>query len=129
HLSEDEQDLYEMVLDFTNEVIAPISYEADREHRLPMDVVAQMGEMGLFGLPFPEEYGGQGGDIMALGLAIEAIATQNQSLAITLEAAVGLGAIPIYRHGTEEQKLEHLPELTAGKAFAGFGLTEAEAGS
>ncbi|MEX1078836.1 MAG: acyl-CoA dehydrogenase family protein [Homoserinimonas sp.] len=128
-LSEDEQDLYDTVLEFTRDVIAPISYEADREHRLPMEVVAQMGEMGLFGLPFPEEYGGQGGDIMALGLAIEAIATQNQSLAITLEAAVGLGAIPVFRHGTEEQKQEHLPDLTAGKAFAGFGLTEAEAGS
>src|SRR5690554_2608542 len=129
YLSEDEQDLYNMVLEFAREVIAPISYEADRDHRMPMDVIAQMGEMGLFGLPFPEEYGGQGGDVMALGLAIEAIATQNQSLAITLEAAVGLGAIPIYRHGTEEQKQEYLPDLTAGKAFAGFGLTEAEAGS
>jgi short/branched chain acyl-CoA dehydrogenase len=129
YLSEDEQDLYNMVLEFAREVIAPISYDADREHRMPMDVIAQMGEMGLFGLPFPEEYGGQGGDVMALGLAIEAIATQNQSLAITLEAAVGLGAIPVYRHGTEEQKQEYLPDLTAGKAFAGFGLTEAEAGS
>ena len=94
-----------------------------------MDVVAQMGELGLFGLPFPEEYGGQGGDYMALCLAIEALARVDQSIAITLEAAVGLGAMPIYRHGTDEQKAEYLPDLVAGRALAGFGLTESEAGS
>ncbi|WP_168627676.1 acyl-CoA dehydrogenase family protein [Cryobacterium sp. BB307] len=128
-LTEEEQSLYDTVCEFADEVIAPISYEADREHRLPMDVVAQMGQLGLFGLPFPEEYGGQGGDVMSLGLAIEAIARVNQSLAITLEAAVGLGSFPIFRFGTEEQKRELLPDLTAGTALAGFGLTEAEAGS
>ncbi|WP_193510235.1 acyl-CoA dehydrogenase family protein [Cryobacterium sp. BB736] len=129
NLTEEEQSLYDTVCEFADEVIAPISYEADREHRLPMDVVAQMGQLGLFGLPFPEEYGGQGGDVMSLGLAIEAIARVNQSLAITLEAAVGLGSFPIFRFGTEEQKRELLPDLTAGTALAGFGLTEAEAGS
>ncbi len=129
NLTEEEQSLYDTVCEFADEVIAPISYEADREHRLPMDVVAQMGQLGLFGLPFPEEYGGQGGDVMSLGLAIEAIARVNQSLAITLEAAVGLGSFPIFRFGTEEQKQELLPDLTAGTALAGFGLTEAEAGS
>ncbi len=94
-----------------------------------MDVVAQMGDLGLFGLPFPEEYGGQGGDYMALGIAIEALGRVDQSIAITLEAGVSLGAMPIYRFGTEEQRRELLPDLLAGRALAGFGLTEPEAGS
>ena len=128
-LTDEEQQLYDMVCEFADTVVAPQSYEADRTHTLSMDVVAQMGELGLFGLPFPEEYGGQGGDYMALGLAIEALARVDQSIAITLEAGVGLGAMPIFRHGTEEQKAEHLPDLVAGRALAGFGLTESEAGS
>lgn len=128
-ITEDERDLYAMVKDFADTVIAPRSYEADTKHELPMDIVAQMGELGLFGLPFPEEYGGQGGDYFALCLAIEAIARVDQSIAITLEAAIGLGAMPIYRYGTDEQKDLWLPDLIAGRALAGFGLTEAEAGS
>jgi alkylation response protein AidB-like acyl-CoA dehydrogenase len=92
-------------------------------------VVAQMGDLGLFGLPFAEEYGGQGGDYLALCLAIEALGRVDQSIAITLEAGVSLGAMPIYRFGTEEQKHEYLPSLLAGKALGGFGLTEPEAGS
>src|SRR5690606_36092967 len=96
---------------------------------LPMDVVAQMGEMGLFGIPFPEEFGGQGGDYFALCLAIEALARVDQSIAITLEAGVSLGAMPIFNFGSDEQKAELLPALLAGEALAGFGLTEPEAGS
>ncbi|MEO7121957.1 MAG: acyl-CoA dehydrogenase family protein [Lacisediminihabitans sp.] len=128
-LTEDEQALADMVKDFAETVIAPASYEADRDHRLPMNIVAQMGEMGLFGLPVSEDEGGQGGSFLALCLAIEAIARVDQSLAITLEAAVGLGILPLYRHGTDEQKAKWLPDLVAGRALAGFGLTEAEAGS
>jgi alkylation response protein AidB-like acyl-CoA dehydrogenase len=128
-LTEEERELAAMVRDFAETVVAPRSYEADTKHELPMDVVAQMGELGLFGLPFPEEYGGQGGDYFALCLAIEALARVDQSIAITLEAAIGLGAMPIYRYGTPEQKAEWLPDLVAGTALAGFGLTEAEAGS
>ncbi|MCC6269909.1 MAG: acyl-CoA dehydrogenase family protein [Microbacteriaceae bacterium] len=128
-LTEDERDLYAMVKDFADTVVAPRSYDADTKHELPMDVVAHMGELGLFGLPFPEEYGGQGGDYFALCLAIEALARVDQSIAITLEAAIGLGAMPIYRYGTEEQKDTWLPDLIAGRTLAGFGLTEAEAGS
>jgi alkylation response protein AidB-like acyl-CoA dehydrogenase len=94
-----------------------------------MDAVKQMAELGLFGLPFPEAYGGSGADFFTLCLAIEEIARVDSSLAITLEAAVGLGAMPIYRFGTEDQKQRWLPPLAAGESLAAFGLTEPEAGS
>lgn len=128
-LTEEEQALADMVKEFADTVVAPVSYEADRTHQLPMDVVAKMGDLGLFGLPFPEEVGGQGGDYFSFCLAVEALARVDQSMAITLEAAVGLGAMPVFRHGTQAQKDEWLPDLIAGRALAGFGLTEAEAGS
>ncbi|GAA3284881.1 acyl-CoA dehydrogenase family protein [Nesterenkonia halobia] len=128
-LTEEHQALVEAVRDFTREVVAPVSATHDREHSFPYDVVAQMGEMGLFGLPFPEEHGGQGGDCFALCLALEELAKVDQSVAITLEAGVSLGAMPIHRYGTEEQKATWLPRLTSGQNLAGFGLTEAEAGS
>jgi butyryl-CoA dehydrogenase len=88
-----------------------------------------MGELGLFGIPFPERYGGGGADLTTLCIAIEEIARADQSLAITLEAAVGLGANPIYQFGTDEQRERWLPDLCAGRALAGFGLTEPDAGS
>ncbi|WES65537.1 acyl-CoA dehydrogenase family protein [Microbacter sp. GSS18] len=128
-ISDDERELAGLVRSFSEEVVAPRSYEADRSHALPMDVVAQMGEMGLFGLPFPEEHGGQGGDYFALCLAIEALARVDQSIAITLEAGVSLGAMPVFRFGSDEQKQQLLPDLLSGTALAGFGLTEPEAGS
>jgi len=128
-LTDEERELSRLVRQFADEVVAPASYEADRTKTLPLDVVAQMGEMGLFGLPFPEEYGGQGGDYFALCLAIEALARVDQSIAITLEAAVSLGAMPVFRFGTEEQKRELLPPLLSGEGLAAFGLTEPEAGS
>ena len=128
-LEETELELAQLVREFADEVVAPVSYEADRTHTLPLDVVARMGEMGLFGLPFPEEVGGQGGDYVALCLAIEALARVDQSIAITLEAGVSLGAMPIHRFGTDAQRAEYLPDLLAGRALAGFGLTEPEAGS
>lgn len=126
---DDQLELQSMVREFANEVVDPVAYEADRTKTLPMDVVRQMGEMGLFGLPFPEEYGGQGGTYVELCLAIEELARVDQSIAVTLEAGVGLGAMPIFRSGTEGQKQRWLPRLTSGEALAGFGLTEAEAGS
>lgn len=128
-MSTEEHELAGLVREFADTVVAPQAYEADRTRTLSMDVVAQMGEMGLFGLPFPEQYGGQGGDYFALCLAIEALGRVDQSIAITLEAAVGLGAMPIAHFGTESQKQEYLPDLLAGKSLAGFGLTEPEAGS
>ncbi|MFT4258717.1 acyl-CoA dehydrogenase family protein [Microbacterium sp.] len=128
-LTAEERELAAMVREFADTVVAPQAYEADRTHTLSMDVVAQMGELGLFGLPFPEEHGGQGGDYLALGLAIEALGRVDQSIAITLEAGVSLGAMPIFRFGTDAQKQQLLPDLLAGRALAGFGLTEPEAGS
>lgn len=128
-LDEEYRDLADTVRDFANEVVAPVSAKHDEEHSFPYEIVKQMGEMGLFGLPFPEEYGGMGGDYFALALALEELGRVDQSVAITLEAAVSLGAMPIYRFGTEEQKRQWLPDLAAGRALAGFGLTEPEAGS
>lgn len=128
-LSEEHTALVEAVRGFTREVIAPVSATHDEEHSFPYEVISQMGQMGLFGLPFPEEYGGEGGDYFALCLALEEIAKVDQSVAITLEAGVSLGAMPVYRYGTEEQKQQWLPQLTSGQRIAGFGLTEAEAGS
>ncbi len=129
NLSEEESALAGMVREFAEGVVAPQAYEADRTHTLNMSVVAGMGELGLFGLPFAEQYGGQGGDYFALCIALEALGRVDQSVAITLEAGVSLGAMPIYRFGNEDQKAEYLPDLLAGKALAGFGLTEPEAGS
>ncbi|MHA7141595.1 MULTISPECIES: acyl-CoA dehydrogenase family protein [unclassified Arthrobacter] len=128
-LSEEYQDLVDTVRDFADEVVAPVSAKHDEEHSFPYAVVDQMAEMGLFGLPFPEEYGGMGGDYFALCLALEQLARVDQSVAITLEAGVSLGAMPVYRFGSEEQKRQWLPLLASGKALGGFGLTESEAGS
>src|ERR687897_3122750 len=128
-LSQEQQDFQKTVREFVDDAIRPHAERWDEEHRLPMDAVKQMGELGLFGLPFPEEYGGSGADFFTLCLAIEEIATVSSSLAITLEAAVGLGAMPVYRFGSETQRKELLPELASGRALAGFGLTEPGGGS
>lgn len=128
-LPEEYRELQGIVREFANEVVDPVAYTHDKNHTFPYEVVAQMGEMGLFGLPIPEQYGGMGGDYLLLGLALEELGRVDQSVAITLEAAVSLGQMPILRFGTEEQKQAHLPDLAAGNALAGFGLTEAEAGS
>ncbi len=128
-LTEEQRELAAMVRTFADEVVAPQAYEADRTKTLSMDVVRGMGELGLFGLPFPEELGGQGGDSVALGLAIEGLGRVDQSVAITLEAGVCLGAMPVFRFGTDAQREALLPDLLAGRALAGFGLTEPEAGS
>ncbi|HET7073967.1 MAG TPA: acyl-CoA dehydrogenase family protein [Mycobacterium sp.] len=128
-LPKEYEDLRDTVAEFARTVVAPVSAKHDEEHSFPYEVVAKMGEMGLFGLPFPEEYGGMGGDYFALSLALEELGKVDQSVAITLEAGASLGAMPIYRFGTEEQKQRWLPDLTAGRALAGFGLTEPGSGS
>lgn len=125
----DQQKLSDTVRDFADSVVAPAAYEYDTKRELPYDIIATMGEMGLFGLPFPVEYGGQGKDYVSLCIAVEQLSRADQSIGVTLEAGVGLGAMPIFRSGTEEQKREWLPMLAQGKALAGFGLTEADAGS
>src|ERR1700736_6402448 len=128
-LSKEYEDLRDTVAEFARTVVAPVSAKHDEEHSFPYEVVAKMGEMGLFGLPFPEEYGGMGGDYFALALALEELARVDSSVAITLEAGVGLGAMPIYRFGTEAQKQEWLPRLCAGEKLGAFGLTEPGGGS
>ncbi|MFG2061808.1 acyl-CoA dehydrogenase family protein [Micromonospora sp. NPDC048871] len=128
-LSEEHQALRDSVRDFAREVVAPVIAEHYEQHTFPYEIIRQMGKMGLFGLPFSEEYGGMGGDYFALCLALEELARVDSSVAITLEAAVSLGAMPIYRFGTEEQKARWLPKLLSGEALAGFGLTEPGTGS
>ncbi|ATQ28643.1 acyl-CoA dehydrogenase [Rhodococcus ruber Chol-4] len=128
-LPDDYRDLKDTVADFARSVVAPVAAEHDANHTFPYEVVKGMADLGLFGLPFPEEYGGQGGDYFALCLALEELGKVDQSVAITLEAGVSLGAMPIYRFGTEEQKRKWLPQLAAGRALGAFGLTEPGAGS
>ncbi len=128
-LSPEQQEFQKTVREFVDDAIRPNAERWDEEHELPMTAVKQMADLGLFGLPFPEKYGGSGADFLTLCLAIEEIARVDSSLAITLEAAVGLGAMPIYRFGTEDQKEKLLPPLASGEALAGFGLTEPGGGS
>jgi alkylation response protein AidB-like acyl-CoA dehydrogenase len=128
-LTEEQQQLRKTVEAFAREVVAPVAAHHDATKTFPYDVVAQMGEMGLFGLPFPEQYGGMGGDYFTLCLALEELARVDQSVAITLEAGVSLGAMPVYRFGTEAQKSEWLPKLCPGEILGAFGLTEAGGGS
>ncbi|OLB66156.1 MAG: acyl-CoA dehydrogenase [Actinobacteria bacterium 13_2_20CM_2_72_6] len=128
-LSEEHEALRASVRDFAREVVAPVIGEHYEKHTFPYEIVRQMGKMGLFGLPFPEEHGGMGGDYLALCVALEELARVDSSVAITLEAAISLGAMPIYRYGTQAQKERWLPALVAGEALAGFGLTEPGFGS
>jgi short-chain 2-methylacyl-CoA dehydrogenase len=128
-LSPEHQAFRKVVRDYAERAVAPHVAKWDREHRLPTHVVNEMGELGLFGLVVPEEYGGSGGDFTSLCVAIEELGRVDQSIGITLEAGVGLGINPILTYGTEEQKRRWLPDLVAGRALAGFGLTEPEAGS
>ncbi|MET8256114.1 acyl-CoA dehydrogenase family protein [Micromonospora sp. NPDC005205] len=128
-LTDEQAALRESVREFAREVIAPVIAEHYEQHTFPYEVIRQMGKMGLFGLPFAEEHGGMGGDYFALCLVLEELARVDSSVAITLEAAVSLGAMPIYRFGTEEQKATWLPRLLSGEALAGFGLTEPGTGS
>ncbi|WP_345632125.1 acyl-CoA dehydrogenase family protein [Rugosimonospora acidiphila] len=128
-LDEEHAALRDTVREFAREVIAPAAFEHYERHTFPYEIIRQMGKMGLFGLPFPEEYGGMGGDYFALCVALEELARVDSSVAITLEAAISLGAMPIHRFGTPEQKATWLPRLTSGEALAGFGLTEPGFGS
>lgn len=128
-LSEEHEMLRKTVREFAEGEIAPHAAQWDRDHHFPVDVVRQMGDLGLFGIVFPEEFGGADGDFASLCVAIEELGRVDQSMGITLSAGVGLGANPIFQFGDDEQKARWLPDLVAGRALGGFGLTEPDGGS
>jgi short-chain 2-methylacyl-CoA dehydrogenase len=127
-LTDEHEALRAVVRHFADTEIEPHAEAWDRDHTFPVATVQKMGALGLFGIPFPEPHGG-GGDLLGLCIAIEELARSDQSMAITLEAGVGLGANPIHKFGTPEQQERWLPDLCAGRALGGFGLTEPDAGS
>ena len=128
-LSPDHELIRRTVRDFAEQEIAPVAEELDREKRFPYEIVAQLGRLGLMGIPFPEEYGGAGADSLAYALAVEELTRVDSSVAITLCAHTSLGTQPVYLYGTEAQKREWMPRLTSGEVLGAFGLTEPEAGS
>lgn len=128
-LTDEQEALRKTVEAFAHDAVAPVAAQHDAAATFPYALVRQMGEMGLFGLPFPERYGGGGGDYFTLCLALEELARVDSSVAITLEAAVSLGAMPVFRFGTEAQREQWLPDLLAGTALGAFGLTEPGGGS
>jgi len=128
-LGDEHEELRKSVEAFARDEVAPVIGDYYEREEFPYDLVAKMGRMGLFGLPFPEEYGGMGGDYFALCVALEELARVDSSVAITLEAGVSLGAMPVFRFGSDEQKRVWLPALTAGERLGAFGLTEPGGGS
>jgi short-chain 2-methylacyl-CoA dehydrogenase len=128
-LDDDHDLIRRTVRDFAEQEVAPVAEALDREKRFPYEIVAKLGDLGLMGIPFPEEYGGAGADSLAYALAVEELTRVDSSVAITLCAHTSLGTQPIYLFGSEEQKRDWMPELTAGRKLGAFGLTEPEAGS
>jgi short-chain 2-methylacyl-CoA dehydrogenase len=128
-LSDEQRLLRDTVRDFAAQEVAPVAEELDRTKSFPYEIVRKMGELGLMGIPFPEEYGGGGADTLAYVLAVEELARVDSSVCITMAAHTSLGTMPIHLWGTREQREEWLPELASGRRLAAFGLTEPEAGS
>ena len=128
-LTEEQRAFQGLVREFAEEVVAPAAAGHDEREEFPLDVVKQMGELGLFGIPFPEDLGGQGGDLLTFCLCLEEIGRWDSSVAITLEAAVGLAAMPVFRFGTTEQKERWLVPMARGEALGAFALTEPGGGS
>ena len=128
-LSDDHRLIQETVRDFARNEVAPVAEELDREKRFPYEIVEKLGDLGLMGIPFPEQYGGAGGDSLAYALAVEELTRVDSSVAITMCAHTSLGTQPIYLFGSDEQKERYLPDLCAGRRLGAFGLTEPEAGS
>src|SRR5687767_14331636 len=128
-LTDEQRLIRDTVRDFARNEVAPVAEELDRTKSFPYELVAKMGELGLMGIPFAEEYGGGGADTLAYALAVEELARVDSSVGITLAAHTSLGTMPIHLWGTTEQKEEWMPELCAGRKLAAFGLTEPEAGS
>ena len=128
-LTEEQELVRSTVRDFAEQKVAPVAEELDREHRFPYELVAELAELGLMGMPIPEEYGGSGSDTLSYAIAVEELTRIDSSVAITVAAHTSLGTMPIFLFGSEEQKREWLPDLAAGKKLAAFGLTEPGAGS
>jgi short/branched chain acyl-CoA dehydrogenase len=128
-LTEEQELVRSTVRDFAEQKVAPVAEELDREHRFPYELVAQLAELGLMGMPIPEEYGGGGSDTVSYAIAVEELTRIDSSVAITVAAHTSLGTMPIFLFGSEEQKREWLPDLASGKKLAAFGLTEPGAGS
>jgi short/branched chain acyl-CoA dehydrogenase len=128
-LSEEHELLRSTVRDFAEKRIAPVAEELDREHRFPYDIVAELAELGLMGIPIPEEHEGGGGDTLSYAIAVEELTRVDSSVAITVAAHTSLGTMPIFLYGSDEQKREWLPDLASGRRLGAFGLTEPEAGS
>jgi short-chain 2-methylacyl-CoA dehydrogenase len=128
-LSDEQRLLRDTVRDFARQEVAPVAEELDRTKAFPYELVAKMGELGLMGIPFPEQYGGGGADTLAYALAVEELTRVDSSVAITMAAHTSLGTMPIALWGSDEQKDDWLPALCSGKKLAAFGLTEPEAGS
>jgi short-chain 2-methylacyl-CoA dehydrogenase len=128
-LTEEQELVRRTVRDFAEQKVAPVAEELDREHRFPYDLVAELAELGLMGMPIPEEYGGGGSDTLSYAIAVEELTRIDSSVAITVAAHTSLGTMPIFLFGSEEQKREWLPDLASGKKLAAFGLTEPGAGS
>ncbi len=128
-LSDEQKAIRQLCREFAQEVVVPAAPALDRESRFPYDIVRQMGGLGLFGLPFPEEWGGAGGDFLSYCIAVEELSRADAGVGITLEGAVSLGAAPIHDFGTRAQKERWLPDLLSGRQLWAFGLTEPQAGS
>jgi short-chain 2-methylacyl-CoA dehydrogenase len=128
-LTEEQQQIQRLVRDFADGEVRPVAEELDREKRFPYEIVAKLGELGLMGIPYPEEYGGGGADTLSYTLAIEELARVDSSVAITVAAHTSLGTWPLYAFGSDDQKAEWMPRLCSGERLGAFGLTEPEAGS
>jgi short/branched chain acyl-CoA dehydrogenase len=128
-LSADHELIRRTVREFAEGEVAPLAEELDRTKSFPYAIVEKLGELNLMGIPFPQEYGGGGGDTLAYVLAVEELTRVDSSVAITLCAHTSLGTQPVYLFGDEEQKREWLPRLCSGERLGAFGLTEPEAGS
>jgi alkylation response protein AidB-like acyl-CoA dehydrogenase len=128
-LTEEQQLLRRTVRDFAESRVAPLAAELDRESRFPYELVAEMAELGLMGIPIPEQYGGAGADTVSYAIAVEELTRIDSSVAITMAAHTSLGTMPIYLFGSDAQKEEWLPRLASGEALGAFGLTEPNAGS
>jgi short-chain 2-methylacyl-CoA dehydrogenase len=128
-LTDEQREIRQLVRDFADGEVRPVAEELDREKRFPYEIVAKLGELGLMGMPYPEEYGGGGADNLSYAIAIEELARVDSSVAITVAAHTSLGTWPLYAFGSDEQKAEWMPRLCSGERLGAFGLTEPEAGS